>query len=84
MIDLTGKKPLFGGVNADNLIYPASVYKMYVAMEVLKQISNAEYSLFTPYIVKSPNDVDKSKEIDYDPRPLLRNNDTLPSITFLI
>jgi beta-lactamase class A len=83
VIDLTGKKPLFGGVNADNFIYPASVYKMYVAMEVLKQISNGEYSLFTPYIVKSPNDVDKSKEIDYDPRPLLRNGDTV-TITYLL
>src|SRR5438132_3528642 len=37
VIDLTGKKPVLGGVNADNFIYPASVYKMYVAMQVLKQ-----------------------------------------------
>src|SRR5678816_1511273 len=38
VIDLTGNKPVFGGVNADNFIYPASIYKMYVAMEVIKQI----------------------------------------------
>lgn len=83
VIDLTGKKPVFGGVNADNFIYPASVYKMYVAMEVLKQVSNGEYSLYKPYIVKSPNDVDRSREIDYDPRPLLKNNDTV-TINYLL
>ncbi len=83
VIDLTGKKPVFGGVNADNFIYPASVYKMYVAMEILKQVSNNEYSLFTPYIVRSPNDVDKEREIDYDPRPLLKNGDTV-TINYLL
>jgi beta-lactamase class A len=83
VIDLTGKKPVFGGVNADNFIYPASVYKMYVAMEVLKQVNNGEYSLYKPYVVKSPNDVDRSKEIDYDPRPVLKNNDTV-TINYLL
>jgi len=83
VIDLTGKKPVFGGVNFDNFIYPASVYKMYVAMEVLKQVSNGEYSLYKPYIVRSPNDVDRSREIDYDPRPLLKNNDTV-TINYLL
>lgn len=83
VIDLTGKKPVFGGVNADNFIYPASVYKMYVAMEVLKQVSNGEYSLYKSYVVKSPNDVDRSKEIDYDPRPLLKNNDTV-TVNYLL
>ena len=83
VIDLTGKKPVIGGLNFDNFIYPASVYKMYVAMEVLKQVSNGEYSLYKSYIVKSPNDVDRSREIDYDPRPLLRNNDTV-TINYLL
>jgi beta-lactamase class A len=83
VIDLSGKKPVFGGVNADNFIYPASVYKMYVAMEVLKQVSSGEYSLFQPYIVRSPNDVDRSKEIDYDPRPLLKSGDTV-TINYLL
>lgn len=83
VIDLTGKKPVLGGVNFDNFIYPASVYKMYVAMEVLKQVSNGEYSLYKPYVVKSPNDVDRSKQIDYDPRPFLKNNDTV-TINYLL
>ncbi len=83
VIDLTGKKPVIGGVNMDNFIYPASVYKMYVAMEILKQVSDGEYSLFKSYIVKSPNDVDRSSQIDYDPRQLLKNNDTV-TINYLL
>lgn len=83
VIDLSGKKPMIGGLNYDNFIYPASVYKMYVAMEVLKQVSNGEYSLNKSYVVKSPNDVDRSREIDYDPRPLLKNNDTV-TINYLL
>ena len=83
VIDLNGKKPVLGGVNFDNFIYPASVYKMYVAMEVLKQVSNGEYSLYQSCIVKSPNDVDRSKQIDYDPRPLLKNNDTV-TVNYLL
>jgi len=83
VIDLSGKRPLIGGVNAENFIYPASVYKMYVAMEVLKRVSNGEYSLYKPYVVKSPNDIDRSKEIEYDPRPLLKNNDTV-TVNYLL
>lgn len=77
VIDMTGRKPLLGGVNMDNFIYPASLYKMYVAMEVLKQVSEGKYSLFRSYVVKSPNDVDEVKEISWDPRPLLRDGDTV-------
>ena len=83
VIDLTGKKPVIGGVNPGNFIYPASVYKLYVAMEILRQISNGEYSLYKSYIVKTPNVVDRSSQIDYDPRPLLRNNDTV-TINYLL
>lgn len=77
VIDLTGDKPVFGGVHYDNFIYPASVYKMYVAMEILRQASTGKYSLFEPYVVRSPNDVDRTKEISYDPRPLLADGDTV-------
>lgn len=77
VIDLNKKNPVLGGVHMENFIYPASVYKMYVAMEVLKQISQGRYTLFTPYVVKSPNDVDRSSEIKWDPRPLLKDGDTV-------
>lgn len=83
VIDLNGKKPLIGGVNMDNFIYPASVYKMYVAMEVLKQVSEGRYSLYEPYIVRSPNDVDRNSEIAWDPRPLVHTGDTV-TINYLL
>lgn len=77
VIDLNAKKPAIGGVYFDNFIYPASVYKMYVGAEVLRQVSQGKYSLTTTVAVKSPNDVDKSSEIVWDPRPLLRDGDTV-------
>ncbi|MEO5942298.1 MAG: serine hydrolase [Ferruginibacter sp.] len=83
VIDMSGKKPVFAGVHADNFIYPASVYKMYVAMEILKQVNENKYSLYKQYIVPSPNDVDHSKEIDNDPRPLLHAGDTV-TIDYLL
>lgn len=83
VVDLNGPKPVLGGVNFDNFIYPASVYKMYVAMTILSEISNGDYFLTTPYIVRSPNDVDKSREIAWDPRPLLKSGDTV-TINYLL
>ncbi len=83
LINLNGILPRFAGVNADSFIYPASVYKMYVAAEVLHQVSQGKYSLASPFVVKSPNDVDHSKEIFSDPRPLLRDGDTV-SVNYLL
>jgi len=83
VIDLNGKKPLFGGVNEKNFIYPASVYKMYVAMEILKQVSEKKYSLYRKIVVQAPNDVDRSSEISWDPRPLLKAGDTV-TIDYLL
>ena len=83
VIDLNGPKPVIGGVNMDNFIYPASVYKMYVAMEILKQVSEEKYSLYKSYVIKSPNDVDHTSEISWDPRPLLKDGDTV-TIDYLL
>jgi beta-lactamase class A len=83
VIDLNGDTPVLGGVNLENFIYPASVYKMYVAAEALHQISNGEYSLYQSFIVKSPNDVDLSKQIDSDPRLLLKDGDTV-TVNYLL
>jgi beta-lactamase class A len=83
VIDMNGRKPLIGGINLENFIYPASLYKMYVAMEILKQVSEGLYSLFRMYVVKSPNDVDQTREISLDPRPLLRSGDTV-TVNYLL
>jgi beta-lactamase class A len=83
VIDLNGKKPHLGGVHFDNFIYPASVYKMYVAAEVLHQISGGVHHLDEPYVAASPNVVDHSKQIDSDPRPLLQEGDTV-TVNYLL
>ncbi len=83
VIDLNGEKPVLGGVNYDNFIYPASVYKMYVAAEILEQVSNGDYPLNSVYVVKAPNAVDHSKEISFDPRPLLKDGDTV-TVNYLL
>lgn len=77
VINLSGDEPRIAGVNMNNFIYPASVYKMYVAATVLKQISDGRYGLNDPYVVNAPNDVDTRKEIKFDPRPLLQDGDTV-------
>ncbi|MHB1050083.1 MAG: serine hydrolase [Bacteroidota bacterium] len=83
VIDISGKKPVFGGVHFDNFIYPASVYKMYVAAEVLRQISQGKYFLTSPVVVRSPNDVDRTRELPWDPRPLIRDGDTV-TVAYLL
>lgn len=83
VIDISGKQPLLAGVNYDNFIYPASVYKMYVAAEILNQVSQKKYSLYQSYVAKEPNVVDRSKQIDNDPRPLLKDNDTV-TVNYLL
>ncbi len=77
VIDMNGNEPVLGGFNYDNFIYPASVYKMYVAAEVLHQVSQRKYSLYDEHIVSGHNAVDRSKGIKSDPRPLLKENDTV-------
>ncbi len=77
VVDLRASPPRLGGYHWENFIYPASVYKMYVGAEVLHQISEGEYSLMTPFVVHSPNDVDRSRELEWDPRPLLKDGDTV-------
>lgn len=77
VIDMNGEEPVLGGVNYDNFIYPASVYKMYVAAEVLHQVSQRKYSLYDEQIVSGHNAVDRSKAIKTDPRPLLKEKDTV-------
>jgi beta-lactamase class A len=83
VIDLTVDEPKLGGVNYDNFIYPASVYKMYVAAEILNQVSQGKYSLYQTYIAKEPNVVDRSKQLDSDPRALLKEGDTV-TVNYLL
>ncbi len=75
--------PVLSGWNYDNFIYPASVYKMFVAASILEQISDGKMGLYNEYIVKAPNNVDRNKEIKTDPRPLLMDGDKV-TINYLM
>lgn len=83
VISLKGGHARFGGVHPDNFIYPASVYKMYVAAEILRQIAAGERSLTDRYICRASNMVDTWREISTDPRPLLREGDTV-TVNYLL
>jgi beta-lactamase class A len=83
VVEIHDTQPRIGGVNMTNFVYPASVYKMYVAAEVLEQVSAGKYSLWSPVAVRSPNVVDFTKELPNDPRPLLREGDTV-TVNYLL
>jgi len=83
VIDLTANEPAIAGVHLDNFIYPASVYKMYVAASILQQVSEGKFFLTNPIVVHSPNDVDRSKQLDWDPRTILHDKDTV-TINYLL
>ena len=83
VLDLNMDTVRLGGVNFDNFIYPASVYKIYVAAEILHQIAENKAPLTRQYVVKTSNVVDTVKEILVDPRPLLADGDTV-TIDYLL
>ncbi len=83
VIDLNHGNPRFGGVHPDNFIYPASVYKMYVAAEILRQVSRGDYALTRQVAVTAHNAVDGAREILSDPRPVLHAGDTV-TINYLL
>lgn len=75
VIDLSGKSPIMGGYNMNEFIYPASLYKIFVAAEVLRQIENGKINLDKKILISAINAVDKRKQILYDDRKLLKAND---------
>ncbi|MBN1543458.1 serine hydrolase [candidate division KSB1 bacterium] len=79
VIDLyDGADPRLAGVEMGNFIYPASVYKMYVAAAVLARIDSGWVRRDSIVVVKEHNAVDRRSEIPDDPRPLLQADDRVP------
>lgn len=83
VIDLSSQPPRLGAVGADAFLYPASLYKMYVAAEVLRQVREGRYDLDTPVAVAAHNAVDTAREVLTDPRPLLQAGDTV-TVSYLL
>lgn len=55
VVDLTSGEPVVGSWKGDNLIYPASLYKMYVLGEVIRQVGEGEVSLDDPVTIAGHN-----------------------------
>ncbi len=83
VIDLTSRRPRLAGVYMDNFIYPASVYKMYVAAAVLEKIARGGLTLIDSHVIALPNCVDVVREIRWDPRPVLQPGDTV-TVNYLL
>lgn len=78
VIDLNAPTPELFGYNLDHFIYPASMYKVFIAAEVLRRIELGDFTLNQQITVKSPNDVDIDARIfPGDTRKLLSAGDTV-------
>ncbi len=78
IIDLKQTHPHIFGYNMDHFIYPASVYKIFIGAEVLRQIETGALSLEQNITIKSPNDVDTDARIfPGDTRKLLTAGDVV-------
>ena len=84
VVDLDNEKSEIFGYNLDHLIYPASMYKVFIGAEVLRRIEIKDFSLEQKITVKAPNDVDKDARIfPGDLRPLLHAGDVV-TIDYLL
>jgi beta-lactamase class A len=88
IINLRSTEPEICGYHMDKFIYPASVYKAYVAAEVLRQVYQKQHALDELIEITSPNDVDTDvrlfpKNSKADHRPLLKAGDMV-TIDYLL
>lgn len=88
VINLKGGEPMIAGFNMDHFIYPASIYKVFVASEILRQIDCGQRKLDDVIVIEANNEVDtnvrffpKSTHKDY--RPLLKAGDKV-SLDYLL
>jgi hypothetical protein len=87
VIDL--KNPQIAGVNMENFIYPASVYKVFIAAEILRQVDSGQRKLEDLIEVRDVNEVDKDNPKFFptgthrDHRPLLKTGEKV-TIDYLL
>ena len=72
IINLSSKYPEYAGFQDKKFVYPASIYKLYIAGALLNETKNGRIKLEKKVVVKRINAIDKRKEIPLDPRPLLK------------
>jgi len=87
VIDL--KTSQIAGVNMEHFIYPASIYKIFIAAEILRQVNSGQRKLEDLVEVRDLNEVDKDnpkffpKGTHRDHRPLLKSGDKV-TIDYLL
>ncbi len=80
VINLKTKEPEISGYNMGHFVYPASIYKVFVAAEVLRQVDAGDKELSDIVEIAPINEVDKEyrffpKSTHKDHRPLLKAGD---------
>lgn len=71
--------------NPDLFIYPASVYKIFIAAEVLRQVETGQIKLSDKITIKSPNDIDnESRFYPTDTFPVWHAGDVVEVESLLI
>ena len=80
VIDLNSKTPEIAGLNLDQFIYSASLYKVFIAAEILRKVDLGLLKLSDIFEVKYPNVVNKDinelpKSTIKDEGPLLKVGD---------
>ena len=88
VIDLQSATPTIAGYNMDHFIYPASIYKVFIAAEILRKIDTGKLRLTDQIEITEPNEVDKKiiffpGSIAKDDRPLLKTGEKV-SIDYLL
>lgn len=87
VIDL--KTSEIAGVNMDHFIYPASIYKIFIAAEILRQVDSGQRKLEDLFEIRDVNEVDKDnprffpKSTHRDHRPLLKTGEKV-SLDYLL
>lgn len=87
VIDLTTNQ--IAGVNMDHFIYPASIYKVFIASEILRQVNSGQRKLDDLIEIRDVNEVDKDnpkffpKSTHRDHRPLLKSGERV-TIDYLL
>ncbi len=88
VIDLKSPEPYIAGYNLDHFIYPASIYKVFVAAEILRQVDSGERQIEDIVEIAPVNEVDTNvrffpKSTHKDHRPLLRSGEKV-TIDYLL
>lgn len=86
IIDLKEDSSAVFGMNLDSFMYPASVFKIFIGAEVLRQVETGKYSLDQEIVIKSLNEMPKELKLYPDPRTTLKTGDkvTIDHLLYLM